>query len=92
MIDEIAATPMELRQEIRRLHDEIARSQALLPANLRGDGIEMRSIALSVMSRHLCPLRYAPEGTACACTGACSHHAEEIMRDLEAEGFMVIRR
>lgn len=81
--DDLSASPIRLRHEIRRL-------RGLLPENLRGEGFdgEMRDLAIGVMSGRLCPLR---GGAGCACPGTCHQHAEEIMQDLEANNFVVRR-
>jgi len=82
--DDLEASPVLLRKEIRRL-------RALLPEKMQSIPIENRDMVLAVMSRKLCPLR-GMDGVACACPGTCVKHADEILKDLEASGFVVLRQ
>lgn len=81
--DDLAASPVLLRQEIRRL-------RALLPADLsENESVELRDLALAAMSRPLCPLRGTDMG--CACPATCVIRAEEVLKSLEDHGLAVVR-
>ena len=79
--DDLAASPVLLRQEIRRL-------RTLLPADLsENESVELRDLALAAMSRPLCPFN----DMGCACPGTCVIRAEEVLKSLEDHGLAVVR-
>lgn len=83
--DDLSASPVRLRQEIKML-------RAALPAdwrNLEWGIPSMRDQVISVMKAHLCPINETD--MACACPGTCMQWAEKIMLDIEATGFIITK-
>ena len=80
--DDLSASPVRLREEIRKL-------RALVPENERALDMAPRDLVLGAISWHFCPLRGT--GAGCACTGHCRQYAEEMLKDMEAAGFVFAR-
>ena len=80
--DDLSASPVKLRQELRRL-------RALLPQDTLHTDVNLQ--AAQSIARFFCPILNNTEATACACTGACHRIAECVIKELEIAGFAVVR-
>ena len=86
--DDLSASPVRLRQEIRRL-------RAMLPHELTGMvaewPFEQAGALAHAAGSFLCPILSHMPGAACACPGACHRNAEEVISNLEKNGFTIVR-
>lgn len=76
-MDLLAASPTELRAEIRRLQKLLEAAPPTVPA--------LRESAIGVLRCYLCPCSDV-EGLVCACPGTCVQRAEKLVAALEQAG------